>query len=152
MINVVKITLSLQGMFMKCVKAVKSKNGIWSRKCRRKPTLPQELHSLVKYIVSWAVAIIDIHGMDTRSIENHKSRRPGRWTGADASPVSKLNADSKIFERHLVEKLAGPSLKHKLILVSTFHSVSKSTYFDTVQWNILVSLDNTKLTAEVTSS
>ena len=113
--------------------------------------MPQELRSSVKYIVSWAVAIIDIHRMDTGSIENHKSRRARRWTGADVSPVSKLNADSKFFERHLVEKLAGPSLKHKLILVSTFHSVSKTTYFDMVQWNISVSLDNTKLTAEATS-
>ena len=82
--------------------------------------MPQELRSSVKYIISWAVAIINIHSVDTGSIENHKSRRPGRWTGADASPMSKLNVDSEIFKRHLVEKLAGPSLKYELTLVSTF--------------------------------
>jgi hypothetical protein len=120
MIKVVEISLSLQGMFMKRVEAVERESGIWSRERRRKPALPQELCSPVEYVVSGAVTIVDIHGMDARSIENHESRRPRRWTGAVASPMSKLNADSEIFQSHLVEKLAGPSLKHELTLISTF--------------------------------
>jgi hypothetical protein len=119
-IKVVEVSLSLQGMFMKRVEAVESENGVWPRECRRKPALPQELRSSVKYVVSWAVAIIDTHSMDTGSIENDESRRPRRWTGAGASRMSKLNAKSKIFKRYLVERLAGPLLKYESILVSTF--------------------------------
>ena len=120
MIKIVEISLSLQGMFMKCVEAVESESSIWSRECRRKPALPQELRSSVEYVVSWAVAIIDIHSMDTGSVENHEARRSRRWTGANAPPVSKLNAESKIFKRDLVKKFVGPSLKHESISVSTF--------------------------------
>ena len=120
MIKVVEISLPLKGMFMKCVEAVESEDSIWSREGRRKPALPQELCPSVECVVSWAVAIIDIHSMDTRSVENHEARRSRRWTGANAPRMSKLNAESEIFKRYFVEKLVGPSLKHESILVLIF--------------------------------
>jgi len=57
--------------------------------------------------------------MDARGIENHESRRPRGWTRADATPVSKLYAEAKIFEGIFVEILAGPLLQYEAISLTS---------------------------------
>ena len=76
----------------------------------------------MNYVVVWAraIAIIYIHSMDSRGIENQESRWPGGWTWAGPSPMSQLYAETKIFEGILVEKMACPLLQCKAILVLTF--------------------------------
>jgi adenosyl cobinamide kinase/adenosyl cobinamide phosphate guanylyltransferase len=97
-------------MLMECVQAVEHENGI--RLCEHcwKPTLPQQLHSLVGHVVTGTLAVVDIHGMNSRSVKNHECRRPWHWAWAYASSMSKLHVNPKVFETVLVEELTGPLL------------------------------------------
>ena len=51
--------------------------------------------------------------MDARHIENHETERARGRTRAGGSPMSKLYAETKIFEGILFEVLAGPSLQYE---------------------------------------
>lgn len=110
-IEVVKITLSLEGMFVECVEAVECKNRVGSRERRRKPAQPQKLGSSIRRIVIRALAVVDINKMDTRGVKNHEIGWTRGRARASTSAVSKLYAESKVFEGILVEKLPCPSLR-----------------------------------------
>ena len=104
---------------MKCVKAIKCKDSIRSRECRRKPPLSYELCPSVQWVVARAITVIYIHGMDARGIKNHESGRPMGWTQADASSVSQLYVETKIFEGIFVKIFAGPSLQYEAISLTS---------------------------------
>ena len=57
--------------------------------------------------------------MDARGIKNHESGRPRGWARADATPMSELYAEAKIFEGIFVEILAGPSLQYEAISLTS---------------------------------
>ena len=111
MIEVVKITLSLQGMFVERVEAVECKDRVGSRERGREPTQPEKLGSSIRRIVIRALAVVDGNKMDTRGVKDHEIRRPRGRTRASTSAVSKLYAESKVFEGILIEKLPCPSLR-----------------------------------------
>ena len=60
--------------------------------------------------------------------------------------------ESKLFERFLVEIMSCPSLEYEAVLVSTFSIVLFNTYLYSVQWSILVHLNNTGLTTQLTAT
>ena len=97
---------------MKCVEAIKCKDSIRSQECRRKPPLSYELCPSVQWVVTWAITVIYVHGMDARGIKNHESGRPMGWTWADTSSVY---VETKIFEGIFVKIFASPSLQYEAI-------------------------------------
>jgi hypothetical protein len=61
--------------------------------------------------------------MDARGVKNHESGRSRGRTWAGASPMSKLYAETKIFEGILVKILAGPSLQYETIRLTILNLV-----------------------------
>ena len=104
---------------MKCVEAIECKDSIRSQECRRKPPLSYELCPSVQWVVAQAITVIYVHGMDARRIKNHESGRPMRWTRADASSVSELYVETKIFEGIFVKIFAGPLLQYEAISLTS---------------------------------
>lgn len=60
---------------MESFKTVERDNSVGSRECRRKPALPQELRSPVRHVIVRATAVVDIHRVDSRVVEDHETRR-----------------------------------------------------------------------------
>ena len=104
---------------MKCVEAIECKDSIRSRECRRKPPLSYELCPSVQWVVARAITVIYVHSMDARGIKNHESRRPMGWTQADASSVSELYVETKIFEGIFVKIFASPLLQYEAISLTS---------------------------------
>ena len=104
---------------MKCVEAIKCKDSIQSRECRRKPPLAYELCPSVQWVVARAITVICVHSRDARGIKNHESGRPMGWTRADASSMSELYVETKIFEGIFVKIFAGPSLQYEAISLTS---------------------------------
>lgn len=110
-------------MLMECVEAVKCENSVRPRECRGKPTLPQKLCFLVGHVVVRALAVVDIHRVNSGGVKNHEIGRPRRRAWAWASSVSKLNAKPKISETILIKEPASPPLINEHLVV-TFNHVS----------------------------
>ena len=70
MIEVVKITLSLQGMFVEHVEAVECKDCVGLREHGREPTQPEKLGSSIRRIVIQALAVVDGNKMDTKGVKD----------------------------------------------------------------------------------
>lgn len=74
MVEIIQIPFLLQRKFMECVETIKSEDSIRSCKGCWEPSLPQKLCSPVVLVIVQAFAVVNIYGVDTRSVKNHETR------------------------------------------------------------------------------